>query len=209
MHTKPHVFLLSLSISFVALFGLTGCFFKQDVAETHGAYVAEGSLSDTAAPAQPEPTPTPPPAAEKKGSSKKPAKNVAAKNSSAKSQKTDSKKRAAADPEKVQRDLDAFAKDCLAKMNRNIRPGINAKEVVAVAEGFRARYLLIDPDSLRTSFSASENKAVDYIGRLSYHEVEYVCVGKTKAQALAGPFSEHNRRPLTELIKHMRGKWSY
>ncbi len=116
---------------------------------------------------------------------------------------------AAADPEKLQQDLDVFAKSCVVNMNNQIKPGIRTKQLTKTPEGFQAHYIAVDPDSLSTSFSPSEHKIVPYIGRMMYHEVEYVCMGKTEKEALAGPFNEVNRRPMTELIKYMKGKWTY
>ncbi len=107
--------------------------------------------------------------------------------------------------------LDVFAKDCISRMNKQRRPGINAKEVTRQSDGsYTARYMAVDPDSLQTSYNPTENnKTVLYIGRMNYHEVEYISMGKDQKQALAGPFSENNRTPITELIKYKSGKWTY
>lgn len=116
---------------------------------------------------------------------------------------------AASAADKVQSDLDTYAQWYLQTMNKEIRPGMSSKEVVKHPDGFIARYMQIDPASLKTSYSVSENKAVAYIGRVMFHRVEYVCIAKSKEQALAGPFVEANRQPVTELIMHMKGKWTY
>ena len=114
-----------------------------------------------------------------------------------------------ADAGKLQSDLDIFAKACVINMNNQMKPGIKSKQITKTPDGFRAHYNAVDPDSLTTSYSPSEHKIVPYVGRMMYHEVEYVCIGKTEKDALAGPFSEVNRRPMTELIKYMKGKWTY
>lgn len=115
------------------------------------------------------------------------------------------------DGEKVQTALDVFAKDCIIRMNRQRRPGISHKEVKRQSDGtYLARYMAVDPDSLATSYNPTENnKTIKFIGRMDYHEVEYICTGKDQKQALAGPFSETNRTPITELIKYKSGKWTY
>ena len=107
--------------------------------------------------------------------------------------------------------LDVFAKDCLVRMNKQRRPSISHKEVVKQPDGtFMARYMVFDADSLETSYNPTDNnKTIKYIGRMNYHEVEYVCKGKDQKQALAGPFNESNRTPVTELIKYKAGKWTY
>lgn len=112
---------------------------------------------------------------------------------------------------KLHTSLEAFAKKCIISMNRQRRPGIASKEVHRHTDGtYRARYMAIDPDSLQISFSPTDgNKVIKYIGRMAYHEVEYVCIGKDQKQALSGPFNESNREPVTELIKFKSGKWGY
>lgn len=111
----------------------------------------------------------------------------------------------------IQNALDSFAKGCITSMNRQRRPGIYQKEVQRQPDGtFMARYLAVDPDSLKTSYSPTEgHKTITHIGRMDYHEVEYTSIGKNQQQALAGPFNEVNRSPVTELIKYKLGKWSY
>ncbi len=113
--------------------------------------------------------------------------------------------------DKLKNALDIFAKDCISRMNKERRPGINAKEVKRQPDGsYTARYMAVDPDSLETSYNPTENnKTVLYIGRMNYHEVEYISMGTDQKQALAGPFNENNRTPITELIKYKAGKWTY
>ncbi|SBV95251.1 conserved exported hypothetical protein [uncultured delta proteobacterium] len=113
--------------------------------------------------------------------------------------------------DKLKNSLDVFAKDCITRMNKQRRPGITDKEVKRQPDGsFMARYMAVDPDSLVTSYNPTDNnKTIKYIGRMNYHEVEYVCTGKDQKQALAGPFNESNRTPITELIKYKGGKWTY
>lgn len=113
--------------------------------------------------------------------------------------------------DKVKLSLDSFAKGCITDMNKQRRPGISQKEVKKQSDGsYMARYMAVDPDSLVTSYNSTENnKTIKYIGRMNYHEVEYVSTGKDQKQALAGPFSETNRTPIIELVKYKAGKWTY
>ena len=143
------------------------------------------------------------------GAAEVPARNPAAATTATKKNTAKAPQQAADTPEKLQRELDAFAYNSVAAMNKHIKPGINSKDVSATGNGFTARYLAVDSDSVTTSYSPSDNKVVKYIGRIMYHEVEYACTAPTRAQALAGPFSEVNRSAMTELIKHMKGKWTY
>lgn len=140
-------------------------------------------------------------------------KDTAAKTAQAKaanSKQTTPAKASAAGSDKLKSSLDVFAKGCITSMNKQRRPGINQKEVKKQADGtYMARYMAVDPDSLETRYKPTENKVILYIGHMIYHEVEYVSVGKNKEQALAGPFNETNREPITELIKYKSGKWTY
>lgn len=142
-------------------------------------------------------------------SPKKSTPNQAASATATKSGSTASKKADSTD--KVSMSLETFAKSCITSMNKQRRPGISHKEVKRQADGsYMARYMAVDPDSLAISYNPTENnKTIKYIGRMDYHEVEYVCTGKDQKQALAGPFNEANRTPITELIKYKSGKWTY
>lgn len=113
--------------------------------------------------------------------------------------------------DKVKLSLESFAKGCITDMNKQRRPGISQKEVKKQPDGtYMARYMAVDPDSLVTSYNPTENnKTIKYIGRMNYHEVEYVSTGKDQKQALAGPFSETNRTPIIELVKYKAGQWTY
>lgn len=141
---------------------------------------------------------------------KQPATSASAKSGKAAPAKKPAK-RNPEDPARLKEDLDHFARDCITRMNRQRRPGISHKEVERLPDGsYLARYMAVDPDSLATSYDpVTGNKTVKYIGRMEYHEVEYVCNGKDQKQALAGPFYEANRVPIIELIKFKLGKWSY
>ena len=116
---------------------------------------------------------------------------------------------AAHSPEKIQQDLDTYALWYINTMIQEMKPGIKSKKIDKHPEGFIASYWTIDPASLKTSFSVSENKAVAYIGRVIYHRVEYICISSSEKNALAGPFIESNRQPTTDIIMHLKGKWTY
>jgi len=140
-----------------------------------------------------------------------PTQTASAKPASARAGQKVPAKKASDAGDKVGTSLETFAKNCITSMNKQRRPGISHKEVKRQADGsYMARYMAVDPDSLAISYNPTENnKTIKYIGRMDYHEVEYVCTGKDQKQALAGPFSEANRTPITELIKYKSGKWTY
>lgn len=179
------------------------------------ASAAEAATAQEPPVAQKKPVAKPKPKAQAKVTPSQPAekKGTAANTAqakTAKSKQATSAKAPAAGGDKLKSSLDTFAKGCITSMNKQRRPGINQKEVKKQADGtYMARYMAVDPDSLETRYKSTENKVILYIGHMVYHEVEYVSVGKNREQALAGPFNEVNREPITELIKYKSGKWTY
>jgi hypothetical protein len=113
--------------------------------------------------------------------------------------------------DQVQQKLDVFARQTISSINRAVLPSASKKEVVQNADGtFTARYIEVDPSTIVTSYRTPEdNKSVAYIGYMDYVEIEYVCTAKDRKDALSGPFTVRRRAPLTELIKYVRGKWTY
>jgi outer membrane biosynthesis protein TonB len=119
---------------------------------------------------------------------------------------------AAKNPEEVlHQKLEEFGRGAIEKMNRHALPSLHKKEVKKNADGsYTARYVAIDPESLRVSFKKAEPAGtVSHIGYLHYAEKEYFCTAPTEAEAKNGHFEPKISRGQTELIKYMRGKWSY
>ena len=114
-------------------------------------------------------------------------------------------------PEALQKGLDDFAKNTIATLNRCVVPSSGKKEVLKNGDGsFTARYIEIDPGSLKTWYKQPEKPGpVAYVGYMSYNEVEYHCTASSKAAAEKGPFVPKSNKMLTELIKHYNGKWTY
>ena len=176
--------------------------------------------SDAKAPADKKPaaaktekTPAP---ADKKPAAKKqsaaPAKKApAAPKDAAPAAKKSASAGPANSPEVLQKGLDDFAKNTIATLNRCVVPSSGKKEITKNADGsFTARYIEIDPNSIRTSYKTPDKPGpVSYIGYMSYNESEYHCTAPTKAAAEKGPFTPRNTKMLTELIKHLNGKWTY
>ena len=112
--------------------------------------------------------------------------------------------------ERLHRQLMEFMHKTIASMNRQRKPGINTKEVKRTSNGkYVAHYIAVDANSLEAKYKVTQNKTVPYVGQVVYYEIKYTCTGDTERQALAGPFSENDRVPVTELIKYMRGRWTY
>lgn len=48
-----------------------------------------------------------------------------------------------------------------------------------------------------------------FTGTLSYYERTMRCVGKTKEEAVKGPFEQGELRPVSEIFRFTKGKWVY
>ena len=118
---------------------------------------------------------------------------------------------AAETPENLKARLEEFGKKVAESFNRTVLPSINKKEVTTNSGGgFTARYLAIDPQSIRVSFKPAidPKSPVKYIGTLNYAEMTFTCTAPTRDAALKGPFSA-SRTMTTELVKYVNGKWTY
>lgn len=112
----------------------------------------------------------------------------------------------------LQKNLNEFASKTIESINRCVLPSQGKKEFTRNGDGsYSARYIAINPKSISTSFKKPEKVTggVTYIGYMRYEEVEYVCSGKTKADADKGPCNPRTSQQLTELVKYVNGKWTY
>jgi hypothetical protein len=157
------------------------------------------------------------PAPEAKSAAKAPAKATPAKAAPAKT--TPAKPapvKAAAAPnagagDEIKQKLDEFARSIVDSFNRTIMPSEKKKEVRKNSDGtYIARYFAVDPASIDTSYKKSEgNPPVVYVGTIRYVEKEFYCIGPTKDAAERGPFTLKSSEGTTELVKYVRGRWSY
>ncbi|MCL1939065.1 MAG: hypothetical protein FWG04_00180 [Desulfovibrionaceae bacterium] len=122
------------------------------------------------------------------------------------------KKAAKADsPEELTKGLHEFGLKLAESYNRCVKGSKAKKDILQNADGsYTAVYHEIDPQSITGSYKDSSDPKgpVKYIGTLTYAEVKYTSTAPTKAEAEKGPFTE-SRSSTTELIKYVKGKWSY
>lgn len=108
----------------------------------------------------------------------------------------------------IQAKLDAFAKDFVDRASIYVRPSRSEPQVEKQsAKLVVARYVEIDPSTLRTELIASQQVDFTYIAKLIYVEHIYECQAASPKEALAGPFQRVKSRRLTELPRYMKGKW--
>jgi hypothetical protein len=76
------------------------------------------------------------------------------------------------------------------------------------SEGFSAEYTGYLPQRF-IEVKKTEYDETPYIGTLTYYERTLRCSGKTKEEALHGPFEQVKTSPVREIFRFTRGKWVY
>jgi hypothetical protein len=107
----------------------------------------------------------------------------------------------------IQAELDKFVFAYVDKVNK--RMTINRKKPQVVHENGRyvARFTEIDRQTVQAEVRQSRSKHFQYVARLRYHELTFECEGKTRKEALKGPFRVVRERRLTEMPRYVKGKW--
>ncbi len=107
----------------------------------------------------------------------------------------------------IEKQLQAIAKKLVRDAAQNVLPKKTQKAVTQEGATFEARYIEIDENSISTELHKGNGN--DRVGSIQYKELHYVCVGATKAQALAAPCSLERTRKMTEIVAYTKGKWLY
>lgn len=110
--------------------------------------------------------------------------------------------------EVVQQKLDAVGRKLVRDAAVNVTPSINKKDVVKDKDGYVAKYVAVDTNTLVTEVRPSTGPGSQYIGCIKYVENIYECRGKTKNEALKAPCTVAKSRRMNELIRY-EGKWTY
>ena len=114
-------------------------------------------------------------------------------------------------PEELTKKLHEFGVNLAGSYNRTVMGSKDKKDVKKNADGsYTAKYHEICLNSINGTYKDSSNPKgpVKYIGTLTYAEVTYTNTAPTREAAEKGPFRE-SRTTTTELIKYVKGKWSY
>lgn len=149
--------------------------------------------------AQPAPEPQPLPQSKHTAKTRK-EQAVAAKKSKGKATSVESM-------EVVQQKLDVVGKKLVRDAAANVVPNINKKEVTKDKDGYVAKYVAVDTNTLRTEVLPSTGSGGQYVGCIKYVENVYECRGKTRNEALKAPCSVVKSRRMNELIRY-DGKWA-
>ena len=75
-------------------------------------------------------------------------------------------------------------------------------------DGFTAEYIgYLPPRYIHVK--KTESADTPYVGILTYYEKTLRCTGKTKEEALKGPFDQVGTSQVSEIFRFTKGKWVY
>jgi hypothetical protein len=105
--------------------------------------------------------------------------------------------------------FDVFTIEWMKKLSRaeEFRRTQDVK-VTQSTEGFLAEYTGYLPHRYIT-IKKTESKDTPFVGILTYYEKTMQCAGKTKEEALQGPFQPAGSQQISEIFRFTRGKWEY
>ena len=84
----------------------------------------------------------------------------------------------------------------------------NKVKVTQSPEGFLAEYIGYFPHRYIT-VKKTEAKDTPFVGILTYYEKTMRCTGKTKEEAVQGPFQSADSQQVSEIFRFTKGKWAY
>ena len=80
--------------------------------------------------------------------------------------------------------------------------------VTKTEDGFMAEYVGYLPER-KTTVKATTSPVTPFIGILRYYKKRMRSVGKTRQQAMRGPFEQVRTSPVAEIFPYTKGEWSY
>jgi len=111
--------------------------------------------------------------------------------------------------EAVQTSFDAFTIEWMKKLSDTEEfHRTQAIKVSESPEGFAAEYVGYLPHRY-IIIKKTESKDTPFVGILTYYEKTMRCVGKTKEEALKGPFEASDSQQVSEIFRFTKGKWVY
>jgi len=109
--------------------------------------------------------------------------------------------------EAATRVFENFAQRWLVKVGRNLRHNDTNMDVAALGDGFVARFTRVAGDTLTMSVKPSTSPSCAYIGVLRYEEHRFEGQGRTRDEAVQGPFAKVGRLKITEIFRFVSGRW--
>ena len=107
--------------------------------------------------------------------------------------------------EKARASFDAFTIDWMRKMGETEDMKRTVEEV---DDSFIARYVKYLPTRY-TVIKKTKSKETPFVGILTYYVRTFHSAGKTRDDALSGPFTELHTKQVSEIFRYTRGRWVY
>lgn len=104
--------------------------------------------------------------------------------------------------------FDAFTIEWMKKLAETEGFRKSRAQVKQSQEGFFAEYTGYLPDRY-INVKKTESTETPYVGILTYYEKTLRCTGKTKEEALQGPFNQVDTNQVSEIFRFTKGKWVY
>jgi type IV secretory pathway VirB10-like protein len=108
--------------------------------------------------------------------------------------------------DQVRREFGRFANRFLDKMARNLRHSAANKEIVETRNGYVARFIHLEKDSMTLDVKPCEG-AASYVGVMRYLENHYENECVTADCAKDGPFLLVKKVRFTEIFRYAGGRW--
>ena len=123
------------------------------------------------------------------------------------------KKSAKAEPlviteESVLATFDTFTTEWMQKLALTEDFRKSQAHLVESPDGFAAEYTGYVPERL-INIKKTDSTDTPYVGVLTYFEKKLRCAGKTKEDALKGPFEQVETSQVSEIFRFTKGKWVY
>ncbi|GAB6060852.1 hypothetical protein [Desulfonatronum parangueonense] len=110
-------------------------------------------------------------------------------------------------PSHVEQQFADFSHRWIDKIDRNFASRIGKMEIIPHSEGYLARYMQVDRDSVSWSVKTSSSSPLSYIGLLEYVEWTYEFLAPTREAVVLGPFEKVRGRQVTEIFQYDKNKW--
>ena len=117
---------------------------------------------------------------------------------------------AAQEEDAVLQSFDAFTGQWMEKLaraeefRRSQRMAVNRTD-----RGFKAEYTGYHLPSRRITIKKTSSLLTPFIGILTYHEKVLRSSGKTREEAVQGPFEVVETNEVMEVFRYTQGKWEY
>ena len=104
--------------------------------------------------------------------------------------------------------FDSFTLEWMKKLSETEEFRKTRVQVKPAADGFSAEYTGYLPNRY-IHVKKTESADTPYVGILTYHEKILRCNGKSKEDALKGPFEQVETQQVSEIFRFTKGKWVY